>query len=740
MTRNDLIRTVSFGNVTLSCMVLLSFVSGLALASQSSFAKDDPSSVYIEVRKTPETLKKIPASVLVIDKKQLSQEQIKSPTDIALATPSFSFNDPFGRFNPAPSIRGLIQPGLGDDPSVGFFTDGLYVSGRSSINSLNFDLARVEVSKGPQNALYGRNSFSGAINAINNKPEKDVSQWIDVSAGTKNRYEAEYGITGAITDTVSSRLAVYLRDFGGFYKNQVNGGPDIGRETTKAFKFSTLIEPNAKREIHIRLAHGHDDDSQPKGFLVAANCGPRIPGGALRLYCGDLPAQQNPYSANDVGTEQEMGYQRDHTRGSLEWREFLSDRLTLTTLLGGSFEDSVFIRDDDYQAVNAARAGVDTERHDLQFDTRLNKTSANEKTKGLIGISAYRFNNRANRIDQLYVSGQTSPGGARVKNDTDTLALYGSFTQTLPHYFGITLDGRLQYEQKSLSSSTLALSTSQPIVLSDSWTDFSPKLTLFYDKPTLPLVYSSIARGYKSGGFNDRANLFDSERTYAPETNITYEVGVKNIRLQDKISFDVNGFWIDWQDQQVLAYSSAGTTQNFFLNNAGQSTSKGFETLLNWQAADTVSVSAGYAFIDAEYDSYNDPDLRNVTGFTPNGNVAGKKLPRHSPHQATLSALYKKPLGVQDLDLVIGTQYRYESSQFTDNSNTARTDDRHFVNLQAGVERGSTYSGIYVNNLFNERDPAVGIPWTDASQGFRREWLVVPEDGITAGIRFKTKF
>ena len=653
--------------------------------------------------------------------------------------PGFSFNDPFGRFNPAPSFRGLIQQGLGDDPSVGFFNDGFYLSGRSSINSLAFDLEKIEAVKGPQNALYGRNSFGGAINAVSARPSERTEYWFDGRSGTHNRHEIQAGGNFRLNDEVKARLALYLRDWGGYFNNSVPGGPEIGQEQTKAIRTSFLFNPEPQRDIVVRLTHLADDDSQPKGFLTPANCAPRTSDSQLRLFCGEVPERDASYAANDVGTEQAMGYHRNHTRFGVEWTETLSPQTSVTSLIGASIEESVFIRDDDYQAVNAARAGAAIDRFDTQADIRLNHKTADGNWSGLVGASTYKFHNNINRIDQLYVLGQTSPNGPKVKNTTDTIGIYGSLTRNLGHGFAVTGDGRWQYEAKDFKSTTLAVTTGQSLDLDDSWTAFTPKLTASWTSDDNLMLYSSVAQGYKTGGFNDRANIFDSERSYKPEENTTYEIGAKNIRLAQRLSADLGGFWIDWTDQQVTAYSTAAASQNFFINNAGQTTVKGLEASLRWLPLPSLYLDLGYTYADARYDQYRDPDLANVQGFTPNGDVSGNQLPRYSPHHAVLTTVYRAPSSIPNWDTVIGSQFTVQSSQFTDNSNTSETGTRTLLNLQAGIERGDMAFGIWADNVLNEKDPAVAIPWTDASQGFRREWLVIPQDGTTIGIRVKLK-
>lgn len=712
----------------------------LLLAVLPAFANDGKSPLFVEVNKQRQLYTRVPASIVAFSKNDIQAQKLQSPSDISRVVPGFSFNDPFGRFNPAPSIRGLIQPGLGDDPSVGFFNDGLYLSGRSSINSLGFDLERIEVLKGPQNALYGRNAFGGAINAVSARPTSTPELSIDLLGGTKDRYEFTGVANGTLTDTVNGRVALYHKNKGAYYNNTANNNIDIGKEETSAARLSFDYVPHIGRSILFQGTVLQDNDSQPKGFLVTANCGRRTSDGQFRLYCGELPADGSPYAVNQVASEGGQGYDRTHTRASITWTEDLNDNLKWTTLAGGSIERSAFIRDDDYSATQAARAGIDTDRRDAQFETRFNAQTADAKWSGLLGFSGYYYANETQRIDQFYVSGQTTPGGAYTKNHTDTLGTFGSLSRYLGAGFTLTGDGRYQWEKKDILSSVRDLSGRQ-IDLSDSWTKFTPKVTLSWqDHQSELLTYGSVAQGYKTGGFNDRQNIFDSERVYGPEKNTTYELGLKNIRLHDTVALDIAGFYIDWKDQQVIAYSEAGVTNNFYLNNAAKTKVKGGDLALRWQPSSALNIGFNYSYADARYDSYNDPDLRNIIGFGPSGDVEGKRLPRYSPHQFSLTADYARPTGFKDWNYIASSQFGFQSQQYTDNSNTAKTANRTLLNLQAGIENPALSVTLWVDNALNEQDANVGIPWTDATAGFRRAWLVVPEDGTTGGLRLKAKF
>jgi|GEM_PF-4301470 len=702
------------------------------IATNASHANEP---ILVVVRKKAEAEKSIPMVTQTFRKNDISRMRLQSPTDLSAIVSGFSFNDPFGRFNPAPSMRGLIQPGLGDEPSVAFFNDGMYLSGRSSINSLSFDLERIEVAKGPQNALYGRNSFGGAINAISALPTQNTERYVDITAGEKNRMQATGVVSGPINDKLSARIAAYVRDWGGYFDNANPNGPEIGREQTQAARITLRGTPAPDSDVVLRLTHIHDHDSQPKGFLVPANCGPRIPDNVLRYYCGEVPESDEPYSADAPVN----GYERMHTRLSVDWTQTINDNLTSFVMLGGSTENSEFARDDDFSSTPAAIAGINTRRFDMQGDARLTYQPDARNFSLLGGVSLYHFNNHNARADQYIVLGQTGPGGAISKALTDTAALYGNISVPLRNNVTLSLDGRYQIEWKDFKS-TIRDPSGEMLDLKDSWSAFTPKATISWQRnPESLLVYASAAQGYKSGGFNDRQNLFDNERAYGPEHNWTYELGMKNIPLRENLSADLGAFYIDWQNQQVLAYSAAGATNNFFLSNSAQSRVKGIETALNWTWGDTTRLGLHYTYADARFVKYNDPDLATIQGFDPDGDVSGNRLPRYSPHHVGFDIEDRRPL-TDDLEWVNTAQFSFQSSQYTDNGNLAENGHRSLLNLQTGVELGNAYAGFYIDNALDERDPPVGISWSDARTGFSRAWLVTPQDGRTIGIRTKFKF
>jgi outer membrane receptor protein involved in Fe transport len=157
-----------------------------APAAQSSQAPDDGDEIIVTARLRGENLQDVPISIAAFSEEAIERQQINSLDRLSFAVPSLSASDPFGRNNPSVAMRGIGLAGIGDELPVGIFIDGVYVAGRSSANLLITDLQRIEVARGPQSALYGRNTFAGAINFVTKKPGNDLEAYVEGRRGRRN--------------------------------------------------------------------------------------------------------------------------------------------------------------------------------------------------------------------------------------------------------------------------------------------------------------------------------------------------------------------------------------------------------------------------------------------------------------------------------------------------------------------------------------------------------------------------
>jgi iron complex outermembrane receptor protein len=698
--------------------------------------------VTVTARQRTEALRDVPLAVTALSAAAIERRRIVDLSTLSAAVPGFTLSDPFGRLNPSPALRGLAQPGIGDEPSVGLFIDGVYVSGRSSLNLLMGELERIEVIRGPQSALYGRNTFGGAINLVTRKPSEKAEGYAEATIGSKNRYDVRAAFNAPLASWLSARVYAVHRDWGGYYTNRVAGGPKIGREKSDQIQAGLRFTPFADFEVLLRVSYAEDDDSQPKSFLVDINCGPRIPDGALREYCGTVPsapvsiggAPNTGFSANPI----HRGFQRDAFRAALTltWR---FDFATLTTISAYANEHPVFGFDGDYQPVVAYDSGQAISRHDVAHEIRL-AAAPQTKVKWLLGASSYRLDNRTERRNIFYVQGRTIPEGPRTDESTDAYAVYGSLVAPLGNAFEAGADLRWSDERKSFRSLNLRDRNGVPLDLAASWRSWTPRFALSRKFGAETSAYVSAARGFKTGGFNTNENVFANERRYQPETNWTYEIGAKTADPSRGLSLTAALFWIDWRNQQVVAASAAGAANNFYNNNAAKSRSRGLELEGTWRPLDELTLAGAYAFTDARFRDYRDPDLAAVPGFAPNGDVSGKLLPRQSRHQAQASATWEAPLPGGDFTWFLRGEIAYRSKQYATSSQLASTGDDTKVNLQLGATRGAWKATLFLDNLLDDRSPEVVIRWFDPVRAFRRAMLVTPSDGRTFGLTLRYQF
>lgn len=688
--------------------------------------------ITVTARRVAEPLFEVPLAVSVFARAEIGEQRIDSLEDLAFAAPSFQITDPFGRLNPSATLRGLSQEGIGDEPNVAFFEDGIHLSNRSSINGTLFDLERVEIVRGPQGARYGRNSFGGAINLITRDPGEDFAAETAVTIASEDRLKLSGSVEGPLTDGLAARIALVRRDWGGAFGNELAGGPELGREETDAAALTFLWQAGPDWTVRLRGSWRRDEDTQPGSHLVAANCQPRASDGALRYFCGSVPTFETGFASNP----EQAGFVRESWRAGLRIEGRLTENLRLTSLTGGFTERSRFDRDDDYSAVLAREAGQITEPSDFSQELRLSGTW--DQGSWLAGLSHYRFDIDTDRRDIAYGSGATSPAGPRTSAETRTWAGFAALDYRLAGAWEIGLEARLLRETKRFES-TIRDEAGTPLDLAESWTAFLPRASILYRIGESARLYASYAEGFKAGGFNSFANLFDAERVYEPDTNRTYELGGRARLAGGKLLLDAALFWIEWDDQQVTAASARGVSNNFFVNNAGGARSRGVELSADWRITEGLIAALDYAYTDATFTEYRDPDLVGLPGFPADGDVSGNLLPRQSAHQLTASLRYERPVS-ETLTAALRLDARYESPHYSTPANLADNGHRRTLDLRLSLAHERGELAFWVDNLTDDDAADVAIRWFDAANGFARAWLVTPRDprsfGLTAELRF----
>ncbi|MEM8986231.1 MAG: TonB-dependent receptor [Pseudomonadota bacterium] len=341
---------------TLKSVALTSFLlSTTALAPSVALAQDDAASerdiITVTARKQEENLQEVPVAVSVVSSAAIDNLALQDLSDIAKTTAGLSFDNEFGRNSNRPVIRG--QANILGDSGVSYFIDGVYISGSIAGYDIN-DIERVEIVKGPQSALYGRNTYSGAINIITKSPGDEWSGRLQVEAAEDDQYEVSGTVKGPIIPGVlSAGLTARYYEFGGEYTNQFDGS-SIGEEESMSFSGVVEWTPTDRLRARGRVYYSELDDGQPALFHQAAsenNCffdNGTLYGGDGRYFCGVVEPR-------DVSTDYSVqigdnaGREIEDLQTSLVVDYDISDRLTLTSITGYNSTDEIDLTDGDYQ-------------------------------------------------------------------------------------------------------------------------------------------------------------------------------------------------------------------------------------------------------------------------------------------------------------------------------------------------------------------------------------------------------
>ena len=691
-------------------------------------ADNDREVIVVTARLREETVQDVPISISAFSEEDLEEATIFDVQDLVLYTPGLISSSAFGRINASPSIRGLVNAGLGEEQTVAFFIDGVYISGRTGLNGTYFGLERVEISKGPQSALYGRNAFAGAVNYITKRPTEEFEGNIRLEAGSNELGRGTFEIAGPLTEdgSLMGRAGLFYSTYGGDFTNGVPGGLDVGSNETTAALGSLLWRPNDASEFYAKVTYSDEFDGPPPHFLVAANSQPAPGSGFPRYFTGTLPSSGAGFFTNP----EHRGTERETLRFSLNADFDIGENLLLQGLTGYNTQEGFYDFDADYTALFFNRTLEEFDKWDFSQEVRLSNARSASPVQWLVGASYYNFEDDLLGRSYLPGFGQTLPAGTLNESTTTSFGIYGSLSYDVSDVLNLTGELRYNDEEKTLKRPGFDLDAN--------WQEFLPRFTASYTPNDNTLLYGSIARGFKTGGFNTFANIFPEERTYEPESNWTYEVGAKTTSMDGALLLNAALFYIDVTDQQVIGVSAAAPASNQFTSNAAESSVTGIELEGSYDTGTGLTFSGGYAYTDPQYDEFFDGDL---VGLPIGPDLSGNQVNRTRKHQFNMTAEY-----VDSLETWVGWEwfaradYAWWSSQFTQPANLAETGDITNLNARIGVRNDRYGISAWAKNLTDDDTPYVATRWFDASgtytglPPFQRAWLVTAREGTTFGV------
>jgi iron complex outermembrane receptor protein len=636
--------------------VKTALLAGAAWSALSTFAmaqeapQDGVSSlddVVVSARRRDELLKDVPISVSALGEERLEQTGASDITALQQQTPNATVQVARGSNSTLISfIRGVGQqdPLWGFEPGVGLYVDDVYVARPQGAVLDIYDVQRIEVLRGPQGSLYGRNTVGGAIKYVTNGLSSDPELTLRGAYGSYNQIDlmAVGSIPLADNFRVGGAIASYQRDG---YGTNINTGAEHYNKDVLAGRLSAEFEPTSN--ISVRLAYDRvQDDSNPRhGHRLVAGA---TPAGAILPSVYDTNAglgNDNSVMSQGASATIQIDLNDNWTFKSISaWREGETttvidfDNTPAATLdIPGFYADDQFTQEFqflfDFDRIQGVAGFFYLDGHaEGAFDTILANAGIVIGTNGQVNTESWA-------------------GFADVNLDlTDRLHLGLGVRYTLDNKDGTVF--RANY-LGATRSPLLGGTVRAPLLVRSNYTndnDFAqltPRIALSYDLTDDVTTYASYSQGFKSGGFDMRGDVVLTPNTvngYDPETVDSYEIGLKG--ALDRLTFSTAVFYNEYQDQQVTTQVPSGASIASFVDNVGSSTFYGAEFEGRLRILDNLSANFAVGYLHSDFEQFlrynlttmvfedisnqvvlqNAPEWTGYLGFTWIGDVAGGDL------------------------------------------------------------------------------------------------------------------
>jgi iron complex outermembrane recepter protein len=729
--------------------------------------------VVITAQKRQQSLQDVPLSVSAFSGEMLKEGRMADIRGIVDFTPGFSGNTEDG-FTDALSMRGISTNdfGIGGDPSVAMFVDGIWSGRTGGVMTAMYDIERAEVVKGPQGTLFGRNSIAGAVSVITNKPQPEFGASAELTLADRDHVEAQAMVNVPLGDQWALRAAGYSMDDKGFLRN-LQGGDKLGFHDIAAGRVSLRRQGDALDAI---VTAAYEDRRQdPSVYWVPA---------------AGLPKDRVNTDLGDQGKDESNVFE---ARATFVWS--LPDDYSFTSLTGYKKFRFTYFEDYDGGPTVINNYGQDNEVEYWSQELRLNSPS-DGKVTWFVGASTY-----GEDIDGIFdfiydenalcaavsiteapdfigpAAGCDDPNfedywgedidpadiltnkseRSRVLVRSQGWAVYGDFTWALGDRTELTAGARYTYDQKKIASRVFnsggALGNNfnyefftDGFVKNDAdWSDFAPRLALSYDLNDDVTLYATASRGYKSGGFatfgfdlrgqdvTDAGAAPPGTRPveFNPEQVDSYEIGAKTRLLGNTMRLNASLFHYEYQDLQ-LVYFDTGSS---LVANVGKARGQGLEMDLRWAPSQHWDTTVGLSLLDTKI-----TDATDIIALGACGDCSGKNLPFAPELSASAIVSYKWPMARGEGFFTTEGIYRSKMYGGPDNLPDAAVDAWNEFNFRLGYRTDDAwYVTLWVENAFDEVHFERGWENADANNQFGYgllNELVWPSRPRTVGATF----
>jgi iron complex outermembrane receptor protein len=658
--------------------VLMTGVSAAMMIPETAFAQavgevaaeeGQVSQIVVTAQRRQENLQDVPVTVSAFSGEKLAAFGVEDLDDIGIVTPGVTFNTVVGYA--VPFIRGIgsTSTGPGFENPVAVYVDGVYFASQAgALLSLN-NIAAIEVDKGPQGTLFGRNATAGAIQIRTLRPQFDFQGKGSVSYGNYDTLRANAYVTGGINEMIATDLAVSYMNQGEGYGTNLTSGKDIDKSKELSLRSKIYYDSGDGTEITLvgdyARTRGRPAILPAPGMIPKGN---RPPADDHRDGYGVTEPFSRINQWGVAGTvEQEIGDMTLVSITAYRNTKYHSNFLNLLT--------------DDPQWTFS----INTEEPHKQFSQEVQLQSGDGPFEWVLGGYYFWEHATYGKPTRLRGGAMVRPNGILDQPDSEieSLAAFAQGSYALSSGTKLTAGLRYTNELKHLATMTTINPGGANIVTSFSQSKRFEKVTwrlaVSQDIGENAMLFASYNRGFKSGGFNSSIIA-----AYAPEVVDAYEGGIKSELFGRRLRLNLAGFYYDYQNIQVTSYPG-GRRQ---VNNGGAAEIYGVDLDLEASITPELTLSGGAELLHTEFTDFQNAGISvpSPTGGTlfPIGDATGNSLPRAPDVTFNLGANYRKELSFGAL--LANVLWSYNDGFYGDADNRLRQPAYHLVNASIGFE------------------------------------------------------
>ncbi len=675
-------------------------------------ASEEIDEVLVTARRRSETFRDVPMTVSVFTAETIQSAGIEKPGDFIARVPNMTLVETQNAGNAFVVVRGISQA-RNSEPSVAVMVDGVLETNPAEFNQDLFDIEQIEVLKGPQGAVYGRNAIGGAIIIRTKDPGDEFEGRVKLGYGNESSVRAQAGISGPIGDIFKYRASLSYYDTDGFLESTFLGGKADPVESLSG-RLRLSFEPNETFSGDVRLSFENLDT---RGFYFVI---PRDD------EANPFSTFTTPPNANDVTSP----IQVDQT--GVDERDLFTGAVRLNFNVGGGTLSSVsayntteeIITGDAYDFRPAANSifnallGFDLNQSqflDLEsWSQEVRFSSSDEgRIRWILGgyfVHTDRFISTGNMVDdgtgvfpvyhQPRLSGN-NPSATFLADtqDNDAWAVFGDVTFEISDQFEVDVALRYDEDKRENTTDTPPAflpdpSASTGEVRTQTFSETQPKFTLRYKPNDDITLFGGWSRGFRSGGFNqtgvgavaDASGIAGVNDVFQAEVADTWEVGFKGQFLDRRLNVGVSVFDTESTNGYFFVFLAANSTQNLGNLDADY---QGAEFEISAKLTDNFELFGSYGYTDSEITGMEDPS------------VIGNQAPLVSKNTYNLGAQWRQPLSA-NLALALRADYQHVGETWWEPYNTTSRDPIDLVDLRVGLEGEKWAVTAWSKNLTDE--------------------------------------